>query len=112
MQRLFRLAFWLALVTSFVMAVLPAPPHVPGSDKTQHILAFMTLAALGSIAYPAWSALSLAFALFGVGALIEFAQMVPSLHRDADMLDWIADIMAVTVVVLAIKSWRMFRANA
>ena len=101
-----RLLFWAAAIFAFVMAILPHPPRIPGepSDKIQHIVAFVTLAALGSWAYtrtPPWKLL-VRLSLFG--AAIEIIQAIPVLHRDSDVFDWLADTIAV-VVVLGIVRW-------
>ena len=106
-RRLPRLLFWAAAAFAFVMAALPHPPEVPGapSDKVQHILAFLTLAALARWAYPAvrkrW--LLLGLALFG--AAIELVQAIPALNRDSDPLDWLADVAAAAAVFVAIALW-------
>ena len=95
--------FWAAACFAFVMAVLPHPPRLPveTNDKVQHITAFATLALLGSFAYPQ---LLVRLSLFG--AAIEFFQAIPELHRDSDVLDWVADTAAVAVVLLAVHWWR------
>lgn len=102
-----RVLFWAAALFALVMALLPHPPHVPGepSDKVEHMAAFAVLGLLGSIAYRRLSALQLVIALSGFGALIEVLQAIPSLHRDSDPLDWIADTVACLVVVLAVRWW-------
>jgi VanZ family protein len=107
-SKLLRIAFWSAAVFAFVMATLPQPPQVPGSppDKVLHILAFACLAVLGSTAYPRLSALKLIAALSSFGAVIEGVQLIPRLHRDAEILDWVADTGAAIAVVLAIHVWR------
>jgi hypothetical protein len=100
MQQILRVVFWLAVVFAFTMAVLPHPPAVGiQSDKIQHILAFLTLSAIGSVAYPRhiWRVL---IGLFAFGALIEFTQMIPELHRDPELLDWVADATATSVMLL------------
>ena len=100
--------FWAAAAFAFVMAVLPHPPQVPGApnDKIQHIIAFVTLAALGAWAYRRTPLLKLAIGLSLFGALIEVVQMIPALHRDSDVLDWIADTAAVMGVLLLVSWWR------
>lgn len=110
-QRALRLAFWLAAAFAFVMAALPKPPAVPlsPSDKVLHMLAFATLAALGSIAYPKTSPVKLALGLFVFGGFIEVVQMIPALHRDAQALDWVADAVAATAALLAIHGCRRLR---
>ena len=102
------LLFWAAAVFAFVMAILPHPPEVPGepSDKIQHITAFATLALLGSFAYPAATLIRMLASLSLFGALIEVVQGIPALHRDSDVLDWIADTIAVIVVLMAVRWWR------
>ena len=106
-----RLIFWAALCFAFVMAVMPHPPEVPGepNDKVQHIVAFATLALLGSFAYPATRLVRLLVALSLFGALIEVVQAIPALQRDSDVLDWLADTIAVAVVLLIVRWWRSRR---
>jgi hypothetical protein len=101
-----RAAFWIAACFAFVMAVLPHPPEVPGqpNDKVQHIAAFAALAVLGSFAYPRTALVRLFIGLSLFGALIEVVQAIPALRRDSDILDWLADTMAVAVV-LGIVWW-------
>ena len=112
MKPVLRVLFWLGVAFAFTMAVLPHPPPVGiKSDKIQHILAFLTLSALGSFAYPrnAWRIM---LGLFAFGALIELTQMIPELHRDAEFLDWVADATATTVVLLSFAAGRKIVARA
>ena len=104
-----RLLFWGAAIFSFVMAVLPHPPEVPGSpsDKVQHVAAFVTLGLLGGWAYREMSLLRLALRLSLFGAFIEVVQAIPALHRDSDFLDWVADTAAACIVLLGIGWWRL-----
>lgn len=108
-----RVAFWAACVFAFVMAVIPHPPIIPGhpSDKLQHIFAFLVLAVLGWLAYPALKKRKLLLGLMAFGALIEFVQAIPALHRDADPLDWLADSVASFTVFLIIAAWGYFHAT-
>jgi len=107
-SRTVKLAFWGAACFAFVMAVLPHPPELPGepNDKIQHIVAFATLAALGSIAYPVTSIVRLLVGLSLFGALIELVQALPALHRDSDVIDWVADTAAVLVILIVVGRWR------
>jgi len=107
-SRAARLLFWGAFTFAFVMAVLPHPPEFPGepNDKLQHIAAFTTLALLSSFAYPAIGLVRLLIRLSLFGALIELVQAIPSLHRDSDVKDWIADTLAVAVVLALVWWWR------
>ena len=105
-----RLLFWSAAIFAFVMAVVPHPPHVPGepNDKVQHVIAFATLGALGAWAYFRAPLIRIAIGLSLFGALIEVVQAIPALHRDSDVLDWVADTVACGLVLLLIR-WRRGR---
>jgi peptidoglycan/LPS O-acetylase OafA/YrhL len=89
------------------MAVMPHPPKMPGhpSDKVEHVVAFLVLAALGRWAYPETRKRVLLLGLSGFGALIEIVQAIPILHRDSDPSDWIADVAASLAVFVLISLW-------
>ena len=93
--------FLAALLFTLVMAWLPHPPSVPGNpnDKIQHIAAFACLSLLGATACPAFPLARLGERLSFLGAIIEVVQAIPALHRDCDIRDWIADTLAVIVVL-------------
>jgi VanZ family protein len=105
-----RLLFWAATLFTFVMAVLPHPPQLPGnpSDKIQHIAAFAVLGLLAAWAYQRTGILKLIAGLSLYGAVIELVQAIPALHRDSDVKDWLADTIACAVVLGAIH-WRRSR---
>ena len=103
--------FWAALLFAYVAAIMPAKeaPQIADNDKVQHMIAFFTLAVLGRLAYvskPVWLTWVL---LAAFGALIEFTQMIPFIHRDAELNDWIADVVALSVglgvVALVLRFW-------
>ncbi|MBU2033787.1 MAG: hypothetical protein KKH37_08490 [Alphaproteobacteria bacterium] len=108
LARSLRLAFWGAAVFAAVMALLPLPPDLPITvgDKTQHMLAFFTLAVLAAGAYPRASLGQIGIALCVFGAAIELAQLIPMLHRTGDLMDWIADMAAVAAALLLAGLWR------
>jgi VanZ family protein len=110
-SRTARAVFWTAVCFAFVMAVLPHPPHFPGEpgDKVEHIIAFATLAILGSFAYPFAGLLRLLAGLSLFGALIELVQEIPALHRDSDIVDWIADTLTAGLVLTIVWWWRSRR---
>jgi len=91
----------------FVLAVIPHA-EIPGepNDKVQHMAAFAALGVLASFAYPATALVELLLRLSLFGAAIEIVQGLPFVHRDSDVLDWIADTIAVAAVVLLIRWWR------
>jgi peptidoglycan/LPS O-acetylase OafA/YrhL len=100
--------FLAALVFALVMAWLPHPPSVPGNpnDKIQHIAAFTCLSLLGARAFPAFPLARLGERLSFLGAIIEVVQAIPALHRDCDIRDWIADTLAIIVVLLIVGAVR------
>lgn len=91
--------FWMTLVFTYVMAIIPgdAAPTLGGSDKTDHMVAFLTLTLLCRSAYwarPAWLA---AVGLSAFGAFIEISQGTAIIGRDANVADWVADTLAIGV---------------
>ena len=87
------------------MALLPKPPQIPfqPGDKVQHVLAFFTLGAVAAAGWREKPMLAMFAGLAVFGAAIEIFQMIPALHRDAELLDWIADMTASFVALLAIR---------
>ena len=111
---LFRTLFCLALVFAVTMALLPSPPKLPidsWGDKSEHMLAFGVLAILGSVAFPWMPSARLGERLSFLGALIEVCQSIPSLHRDCDIRDWIADTAAIIVALLVVRGMATLRSR-
>ena len=109
MIRLAPVLLVLATVFAVTMALLPHPPHVGAPDKIQHMTAFGTITILYCAAFPRQSLLRIGERLSFLGALIEVFQSIPSLHRDCDVMDWIADtavIIGVLVVVRIVRGRR------
>ena len=109
---LLRLVLVAAVVFAVTMALLPKPPHLPidqFGDKVQHMLAFATIALLAAFSYPTARLFRIGERLSFLGALIEVLQSIPSLHRDCDIHDWIADTLAITVVLLIVWAVRRQR---
>jgi hypothetical protein len=109
--RFLRLAFWAAAVFAFVMAVLPQPVELPASDKVQHMAAFLVIAALGRLAYPRLPWWKLLLGLVAFGGAIELVQMIPELHRDSELSDWAADIVAALAALAGFYALRRFLAQ-
>jgi len=110
-----RTLFWLLVVFAVVMALLPKPPEVLRGtlgDKFEHIVAFATLATIASLAFPAFPPLRMIERLMFLGAGIEVLQSIPVLNRQCDALDWLADSIAVVIVVGAFATWRAYRKPA
>jgi hypothetical protein len=107
-----RITFAAALVFTLVMALLPHPPQLEFDDfgdKFHHILAFVTLTILASLAFPAAPLLRIGERLSFLGAMIEVLQSIPALHRDCEVLDWVTDTIAVIVVLIAVAAIRRAR---
>lgn len=102
MRRAWRLLFAIALVGAVTLALLPHPPDVAlqVSDKAKHMAAFGVLTLLALLGWPATPRLRIAERLSFVGALIEVFQSIPALHRDCDVMDWLADSYVILGVVL------------
>ena len=109
----FRLLFWSALVFAVTMALMPKPPAMLGEvkDKYQHILAFSCLALCASLAYRRAPLMRIAERLSFLGAVIEVLQSIPALHRDCDIMDWIADTAAILTVLALVAIVRKQRAD-
>jgi len=102
--------FWAALAFSYGAAIWPrdGAPSLGGSDKTDHIVAFLVLTLLAALAYPWRSRWINAGWLSLYGAFIELSQAMPIIGRDADIADWLADsaaIISATVIVLAMQRY-------
>lgn len=112
-SRLFAPLFVLALAITLFMALDPQPPHLPidrFGDKFEHSLAFVTLTVLATLAFPRVNRWRLVEHLSFFGAMIEVVQAIPSLHRDCDWKDWVADTIAIAVTTLAMRTIRPRRA--
>ena len=100
-----RLAFCAALAFALYMAWDPHPlPTGEIHDKYLHMLAFGTLTILACAGFPQAELLRIGERLSFLGALIEVVQAIPALHRDCDIMDWVADtaVIAGVLVVVAL----------
>lgn len=115
-RRIALCCFWAAFLFTFIMATLPHPPTIiETGDKVKHMMAFATLSLLGLVAWPRRSGL-VAVGLLLYGAVIEWVQAIPVLHRDSDIHDWYADALAIgvtfSIIIIAQRIWaRRRRAN-
>jgi hypothetical protein len=98
------------LIFTFYSAVIPpreALQLVPW-DKAEHFIAFYGLTGLAAAAFPKRHVLLIAALLSGFGALIEFVQGLPIVHRDRDFWDWVADTLAISAALapMLLVKWR------
>ena len=105
--------FWLTFVFTMVMALLPQPPAVlEVKDKLQHMATFAALTLLAAVSFPKLHCRRIFMAMAGLGAAIEVMQMIPSLQRDAQVSDWLADCAAIiaTLLICAAVRWQLRKA--
>ncbi len=97
----FRILFWLALVGSYISAVVPqdmAPKVGSLSDKSIHFIAFAVLTLLLRFSYSiTW--LQTLLRLFIYAVFIEFSQYF-TLNRSAELLDVVADVIGIVIGLL------------
>lgn len=109
LRRLVRVLLWLAVATAYIAAILPQreAPHLGGSDKVDHMAAFLTVTILARLAHPRVPIWRLLVLVAAFGAAIELSQAVPFIHRDAEWADWVAD-MAAALIGLVV-AWPLVR---
>jgi hypothetical protein len=107
-----RVMFWGAALVTFIGAMMSPAPHM--FPRAEHFCAFYVLTVLAAVAYPAAPLVIIGLWLSLFGAVIELVQALPFIHRDCDILDWIAYTVAVLAVLvpMAITRWRRFSVSA
>jgi len=87
-----------ALITN--LALQPGyatPPRLLGSDKIEHLLAFMTLALLARMGWPRQPVWALGIILLGYGLGLEVVQAMEWVGRTASMADVVADFIGLVI---------------
>ena len=102
---IFRVGFWLLLGVILALALMPAEnaPSVSNDDKINHILAFFTLSFTARLLWPQARLPLLALLLTLLGGAIELLQLTMGFGREADWLDFAADVLAIALGLLAAK---------
>ncbi|MDB5731142.1 MAG: hypothetical protein JWQ03_1037 [Variovorax sp.] len=95
-------AFWACALAVLVLALMPPTPHMPttGWDKSNHLLAFSTLAVLGLWSWPGRT-VAVLVALLAYGGLIEILQSFTP-DRSAEWADLLADGLGLLVGTLVV----------
>jgi hypothetical protein len=110
-----RLVFAAAsLVVAYgVFAPSGSGPSLMPWDKAEHFTAFFGLTFLGLFAFPRLPPWWLALLMSITGASIEIIQALPFVHRDCDVVDWVADSLGVAAALapLAALRWRQWLRN-
>jgi len=104
-----QLVWLIATIAIFALAIMPAPlPALAHfDDSVLHTLAFMTLLILSALAWPRLSLWWLLAGLASFGALIELAQGLPVIGRDANLTDWLIDVTAALAALAPVLLIRM-----
>ena len=115
-QRFAMPLFWTMVALVYAAAIMPSPqaPDLGAGDKVNHVAAFLTLTLIGRTAYRSLSTWRLGLGLSLFGALIELTQAIPIFQRDASVWDWIADSVAIIVMLGVCRAyeWRTQAAGA
>ena len=98
--------FVAALIAALLLALLPAvdDPLSNMWDKLKHALVFAFLSGLAAFGWRDTPLFRIGERLSFFGALIEVFQSIPSLHRDCEPKDWVADTLAIGVAMILIKA--------
>ena len=101
-QTIFRILFWLLLGIILAISLMPAgdAPTVFANDKLNHGLAFFTLSLMARLLWARTHAVILFVLLMAFGGGIELLQLSMGFGRDADWMDFAADILAIVIGML------------
>ncbi len=106
----FRILFWLLLAIILAISIMPAAeaPTVFANDKLNHGLAFFTLSLMARLIWPHRHAMLLFVLLMAFGGGIELLQWAMGFGRDADWMDFAADVVAIVLGLLIGKLfWKL-----
>lgn len=96
LHNIVRIIFWILLAIILVMSLMPEgdAPMIFADDKLNHILAFFTLSVMARVIWARAHAQNLFIMLMVFGGGIELLQWAMGFGRNADWMDFAADIMA------------------
>lgn len=103
-----RWLFWCCVGAVLYLALASSPGVAfSGSDKTNHVLAFLVLQVLGILSWSTRPRL-VATGLVAYGVLIELLQSLTG-YRAADWRDVVADLLGILLALAAAEALRRFR---
>ncbi|REK10876.1 MAG: VanZ family protein [Planctomycetota bacterium] len=107
--------YWLVLATATHVPQIEPPLGVQPSDKVEHVAAFGLLAVLLALAWShftamTWRSYAAILAVIAVyGAVDEITQ--PLTRRNADVMDWLADVTGAIAGLAVFAIARRLRAR-
>lgn len=101
-QRFWLVGGWLLIGLALLLSLSPAQdsPHVSGSDKLHHFIAYFSMSLWFAGLYPRSQYVWIGVAMFALGGVIEAAQGAMGLGRQADFYDMIANTSGVAVALI------------
>ena len=108
-KKYYKIAFFIAVIAIFTLAVIPDGRIGTGWDKANHFIAFFTLSLLLNRASSTIHArVRNMLSLVAFGTLIEIVQAFLS-YRSADYHDVIADSVGILVFQLLLSLYRIYK---
>jgi hypothetical protein len=105
----------LLVICAALMIIANASPEAvrigSANDKVNHALAFAVLTPIAIWAFPRQRLLTVFLGLATFNALIEVAQAVLGLGREADFGDWLTGALVCASLLLASALWRRANGN-
>ena len=83
--------------------------HISDCDKIDHVIAFLTLTVLATLALPNTRGVWIGGGLSLLGGAIELLQALPVIRRECSLRDWLADIAAIGTGMVLVKIYRLLR---
>lgn len=106
--KIVRILFWVCAALMFFAAICPGEllaQALNSNDKLLHALVFALLTILARMTFPRFNLAALVACIALFGGLIELAQTVPAFKRQASLLDWLADCLAIIAAILILQGY-------
>ncbi len=87
------------ITAAFAFAPPSSNAHLFPWDKADHFAAFFAIMTASVVAFPRARIVWIAVVVSAAGAAIELIQGLPSVGRDCDVWDWMAENAAIAAVV-------------